>query len=164
MPDFNLTCASSRSTLGTQMWLYECCPSEQKVPSGPFLERWNIECDKGSNCMGSNQLDTQLKETWGLRAARHMALPDSVDVQWTNPASWNCSFFSFFTVKRWTGVLGMMGRLLFKFRTLPWGNKLTQTLGLSPLLNCPPLLYGKRILKGWQRKTVSVYQPWEALE
>lgn len=85
VPGSHLTCASSRSTLGTQMWRYECCPSEQKVPPGPFLERWNIECDMGSNCMGSNQLDTQLKETWGLRAARPAAPLDSVDVPQTNP-------------------------------------------------------------------------------
>lgn len=93
-PAFNLACASSRATLGAQMWRYECCPSAQEVPPGPFLERWNIECDMGSNCMGSNQLATQLKETWGLQAARHMAPPDPVDVQWTNPDSCNCSLYS----------------------------------------------------------------------
>lgn len=90
------------------MWRYECCPSEQKGPPGPLLERWNIECDTGSNCMGSNQLDTQLKETWGLRAARHMAPPDPDDVQWTNPVSWNWLFL-FLGVKRWTAVLGGRG-------------------------------------------------------
>lgn len=69
----------------------------ENVPLAPSLERWNIECDTGSNCMGSNQLDTQLKETWGLWAVRQVAWLNSGDVHWNDLACllWqNCSFFS----------------------------------------------------------------------
>lgn len=64
MQGFNWTRASSRSTLGARKCdNVNVVLQEGKVPLAPFLERWNIECDTGSNCTGSNQLDTQLKET-----------------------------------------------------------------------------------------------------
>lgn len=108
----------------------------KKVPLGPFLEQWNIECDMGSNCMGSNQLDTQLKETWGLWAPGQMAWLNSVDVHWTNLASPPVTelLFLFLRVRLWMEVSRIIGRP--KFLIIPsgfwsWGNKLTQIVSFT---------------------------------
>lgn len=133
----------------------------KKVPLGPFPEQWNIECDMGSNCMGSNQLDTQLKETWGLWAARQMAWLNSVDVHWTNLALPPVTELLFFLrVRLWMEVSRIIGRP--KFFIIPSGswsggtNWLKLSLSLCSLLLSPSQDAKQDMFNRWYISTFTV--------
>lgn len=96
VPDFNLTCAFLPSTLVAHKCDNMNVVLQKESPTCTLPRAVKYWVWHGSNCMGSNQLDTQLKETWGLRAARQEAWLNSGDVHWTNHACplWqNSSFF-----------------------------------------------------------------------
>lgn len=80
----SLTCASPQSTLEAHKCDNMNVVLQKDAPSCPLPAVVKYWVWHRSNCMGSNQLDTQLKETWRMWAPRQEAWLNSCDVHWTN--------------------------------------------------------------------------------
>ncbi len=173
VPDFNLTCASSRSTLEAHKCDNMNVVLQKETPSCPLPWALKYWVWHGSNCMGSNQLDTQLKETWGLWAARQEAQLNSGDVHWTNLSRllWqNCSFFSEWLDNEWESQGSEGGRnfcaLLSAVPCLGETQGLKSSLSPWPNLSFPasPVHRHHRTLNRWMMEYLHCNAPIEQLQ